>query len=839
MIEKIAGILGLDEEEVKKRLEYVGFTEEDKERLGKILSAIEKEDITRIFTGFYEHLLRFEETRKILEREKERINRLKEKQAKHFKELLKGKYDMDYALSRLRVGMVHEKEGIDPKIYTGAFAKWIESVIPLLARAGGDKADYLLSLLKAVVFDMTLSLDAYYFARIIKGGDVKYKTLFNSVRDAIFVADIRTMRIVDANRSALELVALPEGEVIGQELIRIHPPELHPIMKEKYTYAIKTGFFAEPVYLLNRQTNEWIPAEAVFGTFEFGGSSYLVGIYRDIRDRLEREEKLARLGRLYDALSGINSLVTVVSDKSSLLKDGVEIIKERGNFKYAGIFEADTDRIVAQSGTYKETDTAVCLSLNGNDRKRYYLLVAKHEREGFTPEETGLLQEIVHDLSFGLKKIASEEQISHLTFYDSLTGLPNRTFFIHKLKEVINASETRNEEVALIIADIDHFGEINQALGHNTGDEILKAVAIRIKTVARTSDFVARIGADEFALLLTSKKAKTSAEKIIERIKNLMDQPFSINSNELFISLSFGVSLFPSDADSSDSLFTSAVACVNRAKELGGNRTVYYSHGVSTATEEKLMLRTQLRKAIEKGEFLLYYQPKIDLKQEKVAGCEALLRWKKDGEIIPPSKFIPLLEEGELIHEVGEWVIKETCTRIGKWKEKGIDVPVAVNVSATQLKIPAFVDRMLYAISSCGGFFENFEVEITESTIMEDTSTSVEFLNTLASYGIKTYIDDFGTGYSSLAYLKKLPVYALKIDREFIKDLPHDKDDLEIVKATILLAKTFGLKTVAEGTETKEQIELLKELGCDYAQGYYFAKPMPADEFEEFFKNSL
>jgi EAL domain-containing protein (putative c-di-GMP-specific phosphodiesterase class I) len=323
-------------------------------------------------------------------------------------------------------------------------------------------------------------------------------------------------------------------------------------------------------------------------------------------------------------------------------------------------------------------------------------------------------------------------------------------------------------------------------------------------------------------------------EKLIERIRQALSHSLVVDSQELYITFSYGVSLFPSDVKTHDVLFTNAIASVNRAKQLGGNRVVFFSEEVLTSTEDRLKLRTDLRKALERKEFVLFYQPKIDLSTGKVSGCEALIRWKKRGKFIPPSKFLPLLEEGELIHEVGEWVVTEACTQLKTWKERGIDISVAVNVSPAQLKIPAFADRLLYSISSCGGLFENFEIEITESTIMEDTAMSVEFLNTLASYGIRTYIDDFGTGYSSLAYLKKLPVYALKIDREFVKDLPHDRDDLEIVKATVLLAKTFGLKTVAEGTETREQVELLRELGCNYAQGYYFAKPMPVKEFEEF-----
>ncbi len=375
---------------------------------------------------------------------------------------------------------------------------------------------------------------------------------------------------------------------------------------------------------------------------------------------------------------------------------------------------------------------------------------------------------------------------------------------------------------------------MNEALGHNYGDLILKLVSVRLREVVRSSDFLGRIGADEFAVIIQSSKARTSVDRLVERLMDAFSMPLIINSSEMYITFSFGASYYPVDAREPEKLLTNAIASLERAKNLGGNSIVHFSSEVAVASEDRLRLRTELRKAFEKEEFALFFQPKIDLKTGKVSGAEALLRWIRKGKIVSPGLFIPLLEEGELIHHIGEWVVKKASESIRILKNKGLEIPLAVNISPIQLKVPSLAERILYWISSEGGNFESIEVEITESALMEDTSVSVEFLNALASYGIKTYIDDFGTGYSSLSYIKRLPVYALKIDREFVKDLPYDRDDLEIVKATILLAKTFGLKTVAEGVETGEQAELLKDLECDYAQGFYFAKPMPFEEFERY-----
>ena len=839
LINKIAEILGLDERELKKRLDYINITEEDIANLREISKRAEGRDLREIFSEFYDHLLKFQETREILESDGGLIERLKNFQSAYLKELIAAKYNTDYILKRLKVGMVHEERGVEPKYFTGAFSKWLEITLPLIYDQADPEGSFkrAISFFKAVLFDITLSLDAYYFSKILKARDIRYSAIFENAFDPIIVADLQTLKIIEANRRALELLSVKKDELVGISLLDIHPDESRDSARLIYERIKTSNYLDEKLQVTNLKSGARIPCEVGLSRYRIDEREFVVGIFRDLREKIEGEEKLRKINRLYEALSGINTLVTAVRDPENLFSESVRIIKEKGGFKFAGVYSTGSENPIASKGNFSHEDTSVCLKVNGTGRDFYFIVVSRKEREGFTKEEVGLLSEIAHDISFGLKWISSEEKITHLKFYDDLTSLPNRTYFNKRLKEMTVMAEGRKEEVGLVVLDIDHFSEMNEAMGHNYGDLILKAVSGRLREVVRSSDFLGRIGADEFAVVLISSKARSSIDKLVERVMKAFSQPLIVNSSEMYITFSFGASFYPIDAVEPEKLLTNAVASLERAKNLGGNRIVHFSSDVAVTSEDRLRLRTDLRKAFENDEFTLFFQPKIDLKTGKISGAEALIRWLRNGKIVPPSHFIPLLEEGELIHQIGEWVVQKASESIRILKDKGLETPVAVNISPIQLKVPALADRILYWISSEGGNFESIEVEITESALMEDTSVSVEFLNALASYGIKTYIDDFGTGYSSLSYLKKLPVYALKIDREFIKELPYDRDDLEIVKATILLAKTFGLKTVAEGVETKEQAKLLKDLECDYAQGFYFAKPMPFEEFESFIRS--
>ncbi|RUM30582.1 MAG: hypothetical protein DSY32_02065 [Aquifex sp.] len=841
LIERISKILKLDGREVKRRILYLNLTEKERNILKELSKKVSEKDFASLFKSFYEHLLKFEETRNILTKEGNLINRLKSKQIKYFRELLYADYDLNYAISRLKVGLIHEKLGVEIKYYVGAFSKWLEAMLPIIQKyIPEEEVPYaLVALFKAILFDVSLSIDAYHFSKIIKGGGARYRSILNAVPDAVIVVDLETGRIVDANKTACELLGVCEEELIGKELSEVINEDLRPILEmflKKTTHLLE--YFSDSVALKNERTGERIPVEVHGKIFDLDGKKLFIGVFRDVREKLKREKELLRLNQLYSTLSEINILVTTVKDKDTLFNDAVKILGERGKFKYSGIIDLTKGKIVAEYGRCSQEDITVCIKMEEVQGERYALVISRTPKEPFTDQELNLLYEIAHDLSFGLTKIKSEERILKEALYDKITGLPNRSYFLIKLKEYYERAKAEKMDLAVVLIDVDKFSEINESLGHKAGDSLLRKIADRLKLHVRNrDDFLGRTGADEFGVIVYSDNGYLAASKLIERVKEIFKEPITVNSTDLLITFSYGISVYPYDTESYMELMPNAATALQKAKEYGGNKEVFFSSEIKKATRETVELRTQLRKAIEEKEFLLYYQPKINLKNGKVEGAEALIRWIKDGKVIPPYKFIPIIEKGDLIHKVGKWVIEEACRQVKEWKEIGIELPIAVNISPVQLKNPDFLKEFINSLKFCEENRRIIEVEITETTAMEDVEKSIELINTLKGFGIKTYIDDFGTGYTSLAYLKKLPVYALKIDIEFIRDLPQDRDDLEIVRAIISLAKTFGFKTVAEGVETKEQAELLKELGCDYAQGYYYAKPMPPDEFARFVKN--
>ncbi|MDQ7037874.1 MAG: EAL domain-containing protein [Aquificota bacterium] len=835
MVDRIIKILGLGEEDLRRRLSYLDLSEEDLSFLREALELLPEEELASVFDRFYDHLFKFERAREILSGV-DSLERLKKAQSGYLREMFEGKHDLNYLRSRIALGLRHEKAEVDPGLFTGAYAKWVDLILTRIGkRLPPDKAfRTALAVFKAVILDITLTLEAYNFARVIRSGEPRYKAVIDSVPEGVAVVDMRSERIVDVNRVLADLLGADVLDLIGERVEVLFPEEKREsLWRELRSLLPEGGRSGEVVHLLNRATGEWIPSEAYIGTFTSEGMTFSVLVFRDIRERIRREAQLERIRKLYDALVSINTLITTAGGVDTLISSAVRIVKVKGDFKYAGVFPKEDGEPIAEYGEYSDGDVAVCLSFDG-----YVLVVSRYGQEAFTQEEVTLLAEIAQDLSFSLRRISSERKARHLEIHDSLTGLINRRFFIRRLKEITEVARARDTRLALIVVDVDNFNEINQAFGYRTGDEVLRDVARRVRSVVRGDDLVGRIGGDEFGILITAEDGKTAVERLISRLRDEMTEPVRVDSRDIFITFSCGVSFFPEDASDHETLIANAMASVRRAKDLGGNRTVYFSEGVDRVTEERVNLRADLRRAIDRGEFRLYYQPKVNLRTGKVEGCEALLRWVRDQKVIPPSRFLRLLEESELIHRVGEWVVGEVCRQMGEWKKKGIEIRIALNVSPLQLRTPSFADSFVGAVLSCGGSFDRLEVEITESAVMENVAVSVEFLNTLASYGVRTYIDDFGTGYSSLFYLKKLPVYALKIDREFIKDLPDNRDDLEIVKAIILLARTFGLKTVAEGTETEEQVRVLRDLGCDYAQGFYFSPPLPPEDFERYLKEN-
>jgi diguanylate cyclase (GGDEF)-like protein/PAS domain S-box-containing protein len=426
----------------------------------------------------------------------------------------------------------------------------------------------------------------------------------------------------------------------------------------------------------------------------------------------------------------------------------------------------------------------------------------------------------------------ASNHIHYLAYYDHLTGLPNRTLFTDRLKLALSQAQRTGNHVGLFFLDIDRFKSINDSLGHTAGDALLTTIGRRLSDSMREYDTVSRLGGDEFTVVVSEIHNLSQIEIITNKIMDIFKEPIKVNNQELFVTTSVGISIYPQHGTSSEALLKNADIAMYKAKERGKNTYTIYDKSMSTKQMEWLSLETFLRRAMRADEISVVYQPQISAQSGRIAGIEALARWNQKllGEI-PPSKFIPIAEENGLIRQIGSLVLRTACEQVVKWQQAfGQGIRVAVNVSNRQLRYGDFVNEVSQVLLETGLSPSLLEIEITESELMESTEDALETVESLKKLGVQIAIDDFGTGYSSLSYLKQLSVDRLKIDRSFIRDLSSDTNDSLLVKTIIDMAHSLQLSVTAEGVETKEQFKFLHNNGCDEIQGYLIAKPMTADK---------
>ncbi|MDF2724812.1 MAG: hypothetical protein K0Q59_4487, partial [Paenibacillus sp.] len=431
----------------------------------------------------------------------------------------------------------------------------------------------------------------------------------------------------------------------------------------------------------------------------------------------------------------------------------------------------------------------------------------------------------------------TSDNLVKMAYFDSLTELPNRELFKDKLTTALAKRKTKG--LAVLFLDLDQFKQVNDTMGHDTGDLLLKTVAERISATIEDEVLLARMGGDEFAILIPNVTAADKVNQVCHAIFDCLQEGILLGPHEIFTTTSIGIALFPTHGMSSEVLMKNAEAAMYRAKLQGRNNFQYYLAPEKTEAQiERFAMESMLRKALEKDELLVYYQPRIHTKSEKVVCVEALVRWQHPQlGVIPPKDFIPLAEETGLIVQLGEQVLRKACVQIKKWHDEGMEeLSVSVNLSPLQFRqqhLPDIIGRIL---RQAGIKPKYLELEITESAAMQNVNRNIHMLRELKEMGVKISIDDFGTGYSSLSYLKRFPIDALKVDRSFISGIHEDADDAAIVNAIIVLAKTLKLKVTAEGVETEQQYLYLQQQNCDEAQGYLFGKPMPPELFEEWYR---
>ncbi len=433
-----------------------------------------------------------------------------------------------------------------------------------------------------------------------------------------------------------------------------------------------------------------------------------------------------------------------------------------------------------------------------------------------------------------------------LANYDDLTGLPNRRMFLARLDWAIRRAKRHQGTCALLHLNLDRFKQINDSFGHRIGDFLLREVAQRLDASVRESDAVgrlasnppqsslSRIGGDEFTALLPEIDRADNALLVARRIKAALGEPFFAGDQDLFLTASIGIAVYPDDGVEPESLLQQADVAMRHSKRHGGNSYQIYSKHINARAYERLTLENQLRKALEREELLLHYQPKVDVGSGHIVGAEALVRWQHpELGMVSPAKFVPLAEESGLIVPLGEWVLREACRECKAWQHLGLRHPgIAVNVSSLQLKKGGLLQVLRSALDTSGLEARHLVIELTESMLMESAEANIQMLQELKAIGIRLAIDDFGTGYSSLSYLKRFPLDELKIDRSFMSDVPSDRDNAAIASAIIALAHNLGLKVVAEGIESRDQLEFLKAKLCDEFQGYLFSRPLPKEEFK-------
>ena len=502
------------------------------------------------------------------------------------------------------------------------------------------------------------------------------------------------------------------------------------------------------------------------------------------------------------------------------LYESEAVFEERGSEAY---------RVIAEQGS---------LAADAPMRRKDGSLLWVHHR--LSPvDRSDLAQGLVWVIQDVSERKRAEERLFHLAHHDILTELPNRSLFRDRLNQALAQARRDDSLVGMMFIDIDRFKVTNDTLGHEVGDRLLRAVADRLNTSLRAGDTVARFGGDEFAVILPGIDTARAAGNVAQKILSVLAKPVAVGEHQVYVSASVGVTVYPTDSEDPEALIRNADIAMYRAKEQGGNTYQYFTEEINAKALRYLKLETGLRRALAHGEFRLHYQPRVAVASGRVTGIEALLRWQSpEHGLQPPAEFVPLLEESGLIIPVGEWVLATACRQAKAWEQVGLPrVPIAVNVSARQFRrgnLPQTVRRVLRDTGLSPG---QLELEITESAMMLDAGDSIPALGELKALGVGLSIDDFGTGYSSLNYLKRFDVDSLKIDRSFVKDIGLDADNDTITMAIIAVAHALGCKIIAEGVETRAQLEFLSGQGCDEYQGYLFSKPLDADAFEALWRS--
>jgi diguanylate cyclase (GGDEF)-like protein/PAS domain S-box-containing protein len=707
-------------------------------------------------------------------------------------------------------------------------------------------------------------------------------SIFDSLRDVVWSISPLRKEIIYISSATRELFGRPPQDFIAHPALWFDC--VHPEDRNAVRQASKRLIAGEPIDMEYRIVHRdgsvrWVHNRARFIPPRGMQEARVDGIVSDITERKRQEAKILRLSRMERVLSGVNSAIVRIRDRDQLLREACRVAVDEGNFALAwvGLLDRKTHAIRAEAwvgdergflssmerwpdvrgaamltaGPLVVNDIAASAVSSHRDEslRRGFASYATlpltveeqiigslnlYSRESgvFDEDELRLLLDLAADVSFALAAMAREEKLNYLAYYDALTGLPNRQLFQQRVDQLLATTPQVNGTVALLALDLQRFGLINTTLGRHAGDAVLKEVAQRLRRTLDDRYPVARLGADAFGVVLAGGEAGVDIAHTVERtIVPAVSEPLFISGHELRIAPRCGIAVFPGDARHAGDLLRNAEAALENAKS-SGEKYLFYAPHIHARVAEKLHLENRLRVALAVDEFVVHYQPKVDVSSNRITGLEALLRWRSpERGIVPPNDFITLLEETGLILDVGRWVLKQAMKDYCAWQAAGLNPPrIAVNLSALNLREASVVTEVKQLVEQQGGSPLGLDLEITESLIMDDVERSIAKLESIQAAGIGIAIDDFGTGYSSLGYIARLPVNAVKIDRSFIAGMTASPHNMTIVATIISLAHCLNLKVVAEGVETREQLEALRRLRCDEMQGFLFSRALPPDE---------
>jgi diguanylate cyclase (GGDEF)-like protein/PAS domain S-box-containing protein len=692
-----------------------------------------------------------------------------------------------------------------------------------------------------------------------------------------------------------QLIGLESGQVpkSTREWLRLLHPEDREYFRQKAIEAALTGARVDVEYRMQHANGEWIHVQQVIEPLDdlpnTNATKQWFCTLQDVTERKQSEQKIKRLNRVYAVLSSINSAIVRIRDRRDLFQETCRIIVEEGGFSVGWIatfnhltgklvpvaqaglpedfvargeltpsgtselalrekrpaFDNDIERdpgvevepdakSVRRAAIRRGAKSVIALPLIVDGETFGILTLYAPEREFFDAEEIKLLSELAGDVSFAVEYIEKEEKLNYLAYYDALTGLPNITLFRDRLTQFIHGAKRSKGSVAAILINLDRFRHLNDTLGRHAGDTLLKIVGDRLAKGFSEPFSLAHISADSFAIAVADiKQEEDMATLLQDRVFVILGQPCELDGNEIRLSAKAGIALYPGDGTDAETLFRNAEAALKQAKSTGESY-LFYAREMNAHVAEKLSLENKLRQALEREQFVLYYQPKVNIVDGRICGMEALIRWNDpETGLVPPLKFIALLEETGLIIPVGAWALGQAVSDYRQLSAKGITCPrIAVNVSPLQLRQKDFASSVAAVIERGAERTHGLDLEITESVIMENIESNITLLQAVRAMSVNIAIDDFGTGYSSLAYIAKLPVDTLKIDRSFVSAIEHSAEDRNIVSTIISLAHSLKLKVIAEGVETQEQLNLLRRLRCDEMQGYLFSAPIPIELIE-------